>query len=250
MVFALPLSLVQKVGSHVSDSAILVVNAGSSSLKFGLYDQVNCDEQPLLSGVADGIGRSGGTLALLDGDKRTLRSEKCTFATQENALSEAAQWITEYFQGRICAIGHRVVHGGPRLIIHQRITASVIQELRKCIHFAPLHIPLALQLIERAERLYPEIPQFACLDTAFHNTIPEVAARFPLSRELYKEGIRRYGFHGLSYESIIYQINSRLPRRTVIAHLGSGASLTAVFDGKSIYRYDNGSYSNRGDSNG
>lgn len=218
----------------VSDSAILVINAGSSSLKFGIYIEVNRNEHLLLSGVADGIGRIGGTLALLDGDKRTLRSEKHTFATQGEAFSEAAHWIAESFQGRICAIGHRVVHGGPHLITHQRITPSVLQELRKCIHFAPLHVSLALQLIARAECTYPGIPQFACFDTVFHNKIPEVAARFPLPRELHTEGIRRYGFHGLSYESIIYQIDSRLPRRVVIAHLGSGASLTAVYEGISI----------------
>jgi acetate kinase len=110
------------------DSAILVINAGSSSLKFGIYVEVDCSEQLLLGGVADGIGRSDGTLVLLDGDGRSLRSEKCAFATHEDALSEAAHWITESFQERICAVGHRVVHGGPHLIAHQRITASVLQE--------------------------------------------------------------------------------------------------------------------------
>jgi acetate kinase len=227
-------SSLQKVGSHVSDSAILVINAGSSSLKFGIYNEGNREEQLLLSGVADGIGRSSGTLELLDDDGRTLRSEKCSFATQQDALSKAAHWIAGTFQGRLRAIGHRVVHGGPHLIAHQRITGGVLQELRKYTHFAPLHIPLALQLIERAERIYPQVPQFACFDTAFHHTIPEVAARFPLPRELYDEGIRRYGFHGLSYESIIQQMGSGLPHRTVIAHLGNGASLAAICEGRSI----------------
>lgn len=218
----------------MSDSAILVINAGSSSLKFGIYSEVNRDEHLLLGGAADGIGRDDGTLVLLDGNGRTLRSEKGVFATHEDALSEAAHWTAESFQGRICAIGHRVVHGGPHLIAHQRITASVLQELHKCIHFAPLHIPLALQLIERAERSYPQVQQIACFDTAFHNTIPECAARFPIPQALYNEGIRRYGFHGLSCESIIYQLDSRLRRRVVVAHLGSGASLTAVYEGISV----------------
>lgn len=233
MEFISPSSL-PKISSHLADSAILVINAGSSSLKFGLYDEVNHDEQLLLSGIADGIGRNSGTLELLDGDERTLQSEKCSFATQQDALSKVAHWIANVFRGRLCAIGHRIVHGGPHLIVHQRITGLVLQELRKCTHFAPLHIPLALQLIERAERIYPQIPQFACFDTAFHHAIPETAARFPLPRELYDEGIRRYGFHGLSYESIIRQIGSYLPRRTVIAHLGNGASLVAIYEGRSI----------------
>lgn len=112
--------------------------------------------------------------------------------------------------------------------------SSVLQELHKCIHFAPLHIPLALQLIERAERSYPQVQQIACFDTAFHNTIPECAARFPIPQAFYNEGIRRYGFHGLSYESIIYQLDSRLRRRVVVAHLGSGASLTAVYERISV----------------
>ena len=106
--------------------------------------------------------------------------------------------------------------------------------MRACLHFAPIHIPIALQLIERAERAYPDVPQFACFDTAFHRSMPESAARIPLPPELFEEGIRRYGFHGLSYESIVYQLGENLPSRTVIAHLGSGASLVAVKDGRSV----------------
>ncbi len=127
-----------------------------------------------------------------------------------------------------------MVHGGPRLVTHQRITPELVAELQACVHFAPLHIPMALQLIAEAEHAYADVPQFACFDTAFHTTMPETAARFPLSRHLYDEGIRRYGFHGLSYESIVYQLGSKLPSRVVMAHLGSGASLAAVKDGKSV----------------
>jgi acetate kinase len=119
-------------------------------------------------------------------------------------------------------------------VAHQRITPEVVSELQACVHFAPLHIPVALQLIAEAEHAYGDVPQFACFDTAFHTTMPETAARFPLSRALYDEGIRRYGFHGLSYESIVHQLGSKLPSRVVMAHLGSGASLAAVKDGKSV----------------
>jgi acetate kinase len=126
------------------------------------------------------------------------------------------------------------VHGGPRLTAHQRITPDVLHELAQCIHFAPLHIPVALKLIEEARNAYPEVPEFACFDTAFHRTIPEAAARFALPRALYDQGVRRYGFHGLSYESILAQLGDALPARTVLAHLGSGASLAAVRDGRSV----------------
>jgi acetate kinase len=127
-----------------------------------------------------------------------------------------------------------VVHGGPNLTTHQRITPQVLSELRECIPFAPLHIPVALELMAATRSAYPQVPEFACFDTAFHRTMPEVAARFALPRQLYEQGIRRYGFHGLSYESIVHQLGAELPQRTVAAHLGSGASLAAILGGKSV----------------
>jgi acetate kinase len=218
----------------VPDTSILVINTGSSSLKFGLYGVVGDEVELSLEGLADGIGRDGGKLELKDAGGHVLRSEDCKLATQGNALEHATQWLADVSKISPTAIGHRVVHGGPRLTTHQRITPELLEELKSCVHFAPLHIPIAVELIERAERAYPGIPQFACFDTAFHTTIPEAAARFPIPRELFDEGIHRYGFHGLSYESIVHQLGDRLPSRTVIAHLGSGASLTAVKDGKSV----------------
>ena len=218
----------------MAEDCILVINTGSSSLKFGLYAERQGDEQVLLDGLADGIGQSSSTLEVKDGDGKTLRSEKLSFASRHDALSHAAQWLNELSQGRPYAIGHRIVHGGPRLTTHQRITPELVAELQACVHFAPLHIPMALQLIAEAEHAYPDRPQFACFDTAFHRSMPEPAERFPLPKELFDEGIRRYGFHGLSYESIVYQLGDNLPSRTVMAHLGSGASLAAVKDGRSI----------------
>jgi len=218
----------------MSDEAILVINTGSSSLKIGLYIEQNGQEQVLLDGSADGIGRSSGKFEVKDAQGRTLRSENLSFASQSDALEHAAQALAELSNTRPSAVGHRVVHGGPRLLTHQLITPAVLGELRACLHFAPLHIPLALELIDRAQQSYPGLPQFACFDTAFHTTIPESAARFPLPRDLFEEGIRRYGFHGLSYESVVYQLGAHLPSRTVVAHLGSGASLAALLDGRSV----------------
>jgi acetate kinase len=238
----------------MSEAPILVINSGSSSLKFGLYVEENREDHAILDGLADGIGRSAGKLELKDANGRVVRSESMRFASAAEALERGTRWLAElssigpasaapssaaapsasYPLAAPCAIGHRVVHGGPRLVRHQLITPAVLADLRSCVHFAPLHIPASLALIEAAGRAYPKLPQFACFDTAFHSTIPEVAARFALPRALFDEGIRRYGFHGLSYESIVYQLGTGLPRRTVMAHLGNGASLAAVKDGRSV----------------
>ncbi len=166
----------------MSEECILVINTGSSSLKFGLYAERNGDEQVLLDGLADGIGQSSGTLEVKDGAGKKLRSENVGFASRHDALGHAACWLNELSPGKPYAVGHRVVHGGPRLVKHQRITPALLAELQACVHFAPLHIPMALQLISEAEQAYPDVPQFACFDTAFHRTMPETAARFPLSR--------------------------------------------------------------------
>jgi len=218
----------------MADEAILIINSGSSSLKFGLYVERDGKEQPVLDGLADGIGRDNGKLELKDARGKTLRSESVRFASEDEALSQAARWLAELSKLKPVAVGHRVVHGGPRLLAHQLITPEVLAELQNCLHFAPLHIPTALRLITASEKAYPQLPQFACFDTAFHTTIPEVGSRFALPRPLFDEGIHRYGFHGLSYESIVFQLGAEMPGRTVIAHLGNGASLAAVKDGRSV----------------
>jgi len=217
----------------MSNELILVVNSGSSSLKFGLCRKVNDQEQLVLEGLADGIGGGHGELLLKDDRGQVVRSEGLSFASQGDALATAARWLDE-LQAKPQAIGHRVVHGGPLLTSHQPITSEVLAQLRACLHFAPVHIPIGLELIERVERIYPEAPQFACFDTAFHRSLPEVAARFALPSDLFDEGIRRYGFHGLSYESIVHQWNGNVPSRMIIAHLGNGASVVAVKDGLSV----------------
>jgi len=132
------------------------------------------------------------------------------------------------------AIGHRVVHGGPRLRQHCLIDESVLQQLESATPFAPLHIPSALSLIRFAREHFPTVPQAACFDTTFHTGLADVARVLPVSKELQAEGIQRYGFHGLSCESIVRQLGDSLPSRVVIAHLGNGASVTAVKDGQSI----------------
>ena len=132
------------------------------------------------------------------------------------------------------AIGHRIVHGGPKLRQHCLIDDSVLAQLEAATAFAPLHIPSALSVIRFAQEHFPGLPQAACFDTTFHAELPEVARVLPIARELEFEGIQRYGFHGLSCESIVHQLANDLPNRLVIAHLGNGASVTAVKAGKSI----------------
>jgi acetate kinase len=142
--------------------------------------------------------------------------------------------MAQYIHGTPVAVGHRVVHGGPHLRSHQLITPQVLDQLRSAIHFAPLHIPQALTLIASAQSIFPSAAHFACFDDAFHQTIPEVASHFALPNHYFDAGIRRNGFHGISYESLVDHFGATLPERAIFAHLGNGASLCALRNGKSI----------------
>jgi acetate kinase len=213
---------------------ILVLNSGSSSLKFGVYHRGARDEEALLTGSADGIGRSSGSLRIRSADGKSLLQRDSSHETQDHALRALAEAMREHISDAPAAVGHRVVHGGPKLRTHQLITPQVLEELRSAIHFAPLHIPQALSLIASAQSIFPSAAHFACFDDAFHRTIPEIAARLPLPRSYFDAGIHRYGFHGLSYESLVNHFGSQMPRRVIFAHLGNGSSLCAVRDGASI----------------
>jgi acetate kinase len=213
---------------------LLALNSGSSSLKFGLYQRGASDEEALLTGTAEGIGRDNGTLKIHGADRKTLIERDGILESQSAALATGGQAIREHVHGDPLAVGHRIVHGGPKLVTHQRITPEVLDELRAATHFAPLHIPQALQLIAAAERLYPAAEQFACFDDVFHQSMPEVAKHLPLPQSYFDSGVRRYGFHGLSYESLVHHFGAQLPPRAIFAHLGNGASLCAVRDGASI----------------
>lgn len=222
--------------SSAPDPVILAVNSGSSSLKFGLYRHPHgvCDPTLLLSGGASGIGHSNGRLQINDASGATLHDEAYRLSSQGHALKEILGVMDRLGHAHPQAIGHRVVHGGPHLRDHQRITPELIDKLRDATQFAPIHIPAALALIADTEKLLPQVPQYACFDTAFHRTMPESARHFPLPERLYDLGIERYGFHGLSYESIVIRLGATIPARVVCAHLGSGASLVALRNGQSI----------------
>jgi acetate kinase len=212
----------------------MAINSGSSSLKIGFFDVASEDCRELLSGSVDRIGRSDGSLRVVDPRGRTLHADSRLFESQEQALLRLVEVSRDYIKEPPSIVGHRIVHGGPDLLHHQVITCSVLKKLQAAIHFAPLHLPQAIQLIRSSRQIFSGVPQLACFDTAFHQTMPEVAKRLPLPAEFNDRGIRRYGFHGLSYESIVHHLSHRLPGRAIFAHLGSGSSLCAVRSGSSI----------------
>ncbi|MFM0391767.1 acetate/propionate family kinase [Paraburkholderia phytofirmans] len=216
------------------DQTILVLNSGSSSLKFGLFRHAGDDESLLLEGSAEGIGRDDGSLRIKSPEGRVLVQQERVLESQIDALQKLAQVLKEQHHARPAAVGHRVVHGGPHLRAHQRITADVRRQLHDAVHFAPLHIPPALALIDEAEKIFDDAPHFACFDTAFHATLPPRAAHLALPRRYAEAGVMRYGFHGLSYESLVTRLGADLPARAVFAHLGNGSSVCALRDGRSI----------------
>lgn len=217
-----------------SDGPILALNSGSSSLKFGIYRRGVTDEEPLLTGSAEGIGRGNGCLRILSLDRKPLLQRNCIHESQGDALNTLAAAIREHTETTPVAVGHRVVHGGPNLYRHQVITPQVLDQLRSATHFAPLHIPQALSLIATAQSIFRSAEHFACFDDAFHHTIPEVASHFPLPHRYFDKGIRRYGFHGISYESLVHYFGAKLQGRAIFAHLGNGSSLCALRNGISI----------------
>jgi acetate kinase len=199
-----------------------------------LFVERDGDEHALISGNADAIGSESGKLEIKDEQGKTLHTEQGRFATQKDALAYIAKTLASLAVPAPAAIGHRVVHGGPHLTSHQKIDDHVLALLNAAVHFAPLHIPPAVDLIRHTEKLFPGIEQFACFDTAFHQTMPEAAYRFAIPERYFAQGVRRYGFHGLSYASIVHALGKAIPQRVVIAHLGSGASLAAIYEGRSV----------------
>ena len=222
--------------------AILVLNAGSSSIKFSLFPG---NEEPMrqdliCEGEVEGIGQQV-HIAAKDGKGGALVDEHLPEGeTHEDALDALLRWLERTFpQHELIAAGHRVVHGGSLYTGPVRIDESVIAELRRLIPLAPLHQPHHLAAIAALSKLHPALPQIACFDTSFHHTQPEIASIFALPRNLTEEGVRRYGFHGLSYEYIASVLPDVMgpaaaEARVVVAHLGNGASMCAMLNRKSV----------------
>jgi acetate kinase len=218
----------------MDEAVILALNSGSSSLKFGLYRVDTARTEMLFSGEAESIGGEAGDFQARDAAGNSLLTEKSPLAGYDETIARIATLLTQFKMPPPTAVGHRIVHGGPLLTQHCLIDGAVVGKLEDAAVFAPLHTPSALSAIDFAQEHFPRVPQVACFDTAFHADLPAIAKTLPLPAKLRSEGIHRYGFHGLSCESIVHQLGDRLPERLIVAHLGNGASITAIKDGRSI----------------
>lgn len=222
------------------NQSILVLNAGSSSIKFQMFDASTTDLRQSLKGQMEGIGTKP-RLTAKDADGATIIDQSyavADIADVRSAIEVLRVWLGDYLAGDLpFAVGHRVVHGGPKFERPVLIDADVVSQLERYISLAPLHQPSNLLPIKTILDDQPQMQQVACFDTAFHRTHGELADRFAIPETLYEEGVRRYGFHGLSYEYIARTLPELAPGiakgRVVVAHLGSGASLCALEGGQS-----------------
>ncbi|UGB26146.1 acetate/propionate family kinase [Methylorubrum sp. B1-46] len=224
----------------MSRSIALTLNAGSSSLKFAVYDIARGEPEEIAIGLIERIGdrprikmKAGGELF----ESRDLGARETD--TPASTLDIVLTFLQEHLgELNVTAVGHRVVHGGPHYAVPVLVTSAMLDELRALSSFAPLHQPHNIAGIEAALTAFPEAIQVACFDTAFHRHQPKVNDVFALPREYYDKGVRRYGFHGLSYEYIAGELKRIAPLlydgRVVVAHLGNGASMCAMLGGRSI----------------
>jgi acetate kinase len=213
---------------------VLVLNSGSSSIKFSFYEAGDGQRITLFEGTVDGIGTDLGKFWIKDASGTRLVDQSPALPNREVAFKLLADAIGKPPFPKPQAIGHRMVAGGPHLTQHQLITPGVLAEMEKCIAFAPLHSPIAIYIMQQASQLFPGVPNFVCFDSAFHTTIPEAAARFAIPEPYVEQGVRRYGAHGISYESTVLQLGRDMPSRLIACHLGNGASITAILNGRSI----------------
>lgn len=221
------------MSNQPADFVVLALNSGSSSLKLGLYSFQKGNVDKLAWAEAEEIGSTSGRV-WLRGSGDLAKDERRSFVSAGVAAEYLIEALRKTYLPLPLAVGHRIVHGGPRLREHQRITPEVLAQLTEAVSFAPLHQPPALDVVRRAMGAFPNVPHIACFDTAFHRTMPEHAARLPFGHEFFDQGLQRYGFHGLSCESVARSLGSELAPRTVVSHLGNGCSITAIHNGFSM----------------
>jgi acetate kinase len=220
-------------------ACVLTINGGSSSIKFALFD-ADHTLQRILAGSIERIGQPVTTFVVKGLDKTDNFSQTVTALNHTQAVGVLMDWIGERFQrGEITAMGHRVVHGGPKYSEPQRISTEMIEELHQLKPFDPEHLPEEILLTEAFHRRFPDLVQVACFDTAFHHNMPRIAQLLPIPRLYETLGVRRYGFHGLSFAFLIEELRrvagpQAARGRVILAHLGNGASLAAVYKGKSM----------------
>ena len=221
-----------------SSYSLLTINGGSSSIRFALFD-VGVPLRRRLDGKVDRIGLSGTNLTFKDATGQSQSSHTIDASNRYSAVGFLLDWLeAQQAFASVKAVGHRVVHG-MKHSEPERVTPELLDELHRIMPYDPDHLPLEIELIEAFRQRHPGLPQVACFDTAFHRTMPRVASLLPIPRRYEAAGVRRYGFHGLSYEFLKEEL-ARLgdpaatKGRVILAHLGNGASLAAVRDGKSI----------------
>ena len=222
-----------------ADPRILTINGGSSSIKFAVFE-VGDPLRRVLEGAIERIGATGAALRVRGVNPADNFTRPVTAPDHAVAVGALMDWIEERSGGEaLAAVGHRVVHGGPTYSEPQRITPELVEELHRLSPFDPEHLPEEILLTEAFQRRFPDLPQVACFDTAFHHDLPRVARLLPIPRRYEAQGVRRYGFHGLSYAFLMGEL-ARLAGteaargRVILAHLGSGASLAAVREGRSV----------------
>jgi len=222
-----------------ANPCVLTINGGSSSIKFALFE-VNNSLRKILKGEIQRIGLSGASLRVEGLSPAENRLQPVVAPDHTAAAGILMDWIDER-QGRVTlkAVGHRMVHGGSKFSEPQQITAEMVEELHRLSPFDPEHLPEEILLTATFQRRFPDIPQVAFFDTAFHRDMPRVARLLPIPRRYEALGVRRYGFHGLSYAFLIEELahlagTDAARGRVILAHLGNGASLAAVHRGKSI----------------
>ncbi len=210
---------------------ILCINSGSSSMKFALY-RLGVSEELIAEGAVERIGLPGGWLWLKDAAGKRLSDRHDDFATHKDAV--LAMFSVAFEENKLTApdgVGHRIVHGGPDHVKPEKVTPELMHRLRSLISLAPLHLPAELKGIDAVAQHYPHVSQTVCFDTAYHSRMPERAKMLPVVRSLRHEGVYRYGFHGLSYEYVTLTLKEGLGARAIIAHLGNGASMSALKEG-------------------
>jgi len=218
---------------------ILTVNSGSSSMKFSLY-ALDKTDRLVLRGELGRIGVRRGFMQVKDHESRELTNQKLNMPDHETALKTFFGWMHGHEAGKnLHAVGHRLVHGGTDHVKPQRVSPALMEDLKRLAPLAPDHLPDEIKALEAVGRLFPTLPLVACFDTAFHRCMPQVAERYALPGSFYQEGLRRFGFHGLSCEYILQELAQEAGAaaatgRIIVAHLGNGASMTAIEGGRSL----------------
>ncbi len=218
--------------SQQNRKIILCLNSGSSSIKFALYRMEGTREELCAEGAVESIALPECRLWLKLPGREAQTAESRRFSSHEQATSAVFDVLNEMRLPAPAAVGHRLVHGGARFSAPLQVDDALLAQLHRLEDLAPLHMPSALRTVEAVRIHFPGLPQVVCFDTAFHRRMPESAQRYPLPERFWRAGVRRYGFHGLSYEYIMNALGEAAQGRVIIAHLGNGASLAAVCDGQ------------------